>query len=114
MDKMLVAQGVANKLFASENSIDEALSQASVLLSGLLTARQEMNLSATAGDDIMVKVTAAISALSTARTAMVGAHADLDVLKSQVGIRAKMLATQDKPPQQASQENVTTLRAVAS
>lgn len=99
MEKMLVAQGVANKLFASENAIDEALSQASVLLSGLLTARQEMNLSATAGDEIMVKVTAAISALSTARTAMVGAHADLDVLKAQVGIRTKMFGAADKTSQ---------------
>lgn len=101
MDKMLVAQGVANKLFASENSIDEALSQASTLLSGLLSARQDMNLSATAGDDIMVKMTAAISALSTARTAMVGVHTDLDVLKAQVGIRTKMVGYQDKPAQAA-------------
>lgn len=99
MDKTLIAQGVANKLFAAEDSVDAALGQASTLLAGLLEARREMGLSAVAGDEIVAKVTQAISALSTARTAMVGAHGELADLKLRVGVRTKMFGVQDKPPE---------------
>lgn len=110
MEKAFVAQRVATKLFTTENAVDEAMAQATEMMADMLRARKELGLSATVGDSVVAKVVEAISALSEARTAMVGAHAELADLKLRVGIRTKLSGVEDKA-EQASDSN--TLRAVA-
>ena len=110
MEKALVAQQVANKLFAAENSIDQAVADASLLVVELIKARKELGVSAVFGDDIIAQTTAAMSALSQARTAMVTAHRELEDAKLRVGIRVKMAGTGEKPPEQ--QAHYTPLREV--
>jgi hypothetical protein len=110
MDKVLVAQGVANKLFATEKSVDAAIADAAALLTTMITARQQMELSATVGDATSAKVAQAIALLSQARTTMVEAHAELDELKLRVGIRTKLVGIVNKPA--AVQETATIARLV--
>lgn len=110
MERALVAQHVANKLFASENTIDQAIADTSALVGELIKARQELGVSTVFADGAVVQATAALTALSQARTAMVAAHAELNDAKLRVGIRTKMAGTSDKPPQQ--QARLTDLREV--
>ena len=102
MERALVAQHVANQLFATENAIDQALADASALVGELVKARQELGVSTVFADGAFVQAVAAVSALSQARTAMVAAHAELNDAKLRVGIRTKMVGGSDKPPQQQS------------
>src|ERR1700761_2570404 len=108
MEKAFVAQRVANKLFVTEAAVDGALAEASELMSEMLRARKDVNVSMIFADEAAVKMVEAIKALSEARTAMVGVHSELNEAKLRLGIRAKM-DIQSKPPsmEEASQ---TTLR----
>ena len=96
MDKALIAQTVANKLFATEDAVDTAIVEASKLLSGIVEARHEMRVSAVVVDETIAKVTEALSALSDAQKAVVAAHNELAEVKLRLGIRTKMLGVLDK------------------
>ena len=97
MEKVFVAQRVAKKLFQTEGSVDAAFADAAELLSEMLKARQDMNVSMVFADDCQAKLMDALKALSEARTAMVGLHSELDEAKLRLGIRTKMTG-EDKPP----------------
>jgi hypothetical protein len=110
MDKALIAQTVANKLFATENAVDAAIVEASTLLSGIIEARRDMRVSAVVTDDVMAKVAAAISALSDAQSAVVGAHNEMAGLKLRLGIRTKLLGVIDKNEASSTHEQIRALR----
>lgn len=97
MDKVFVAQRVANKLFATENAVDAALAEATELMSDMLKARKDVNVAMTFGDDAAQKLVEAIKALGEARTAMVGVHNELNEAKLRLGIRTKMAGWANKP-----------------
>ncbi|MDB5461163.1 MAG: hypothetical protein JWO72_2904 [Caulobacteraceae bacterium] len=99
MDKALVAQGVANRLFATEKAVDTAMAEAASLMTSLIDARSELQLSAVVGDETTMKVAQAIATLAQARQAIVAAHSDLADLKLRVGIRTKLIGVTDKPVQ---------------
>ncbi len=101
MDKTHVAQGVANQLWTAENAVDAAMVEASKLMTDLMQARQELRLSAVVADPAYAKIAEAISALSTARTAMVDAHNELAEAKLRVGIRTKLIGIWGKDADQA-------------
>ena len=111
MEKAFVAQRVAKKLFVTEAAVDGALAEASELLSEMLRARKDVNVSMIFAADAAVKMAAAIQALSEARTAMVGVHNELNEAKLRLGIRAKM-SGQDKPQQSKEAPATTTQRSV--
>jgi hypothetical protein len=90
MEKVFVAQRVAAKLFATENAVDSAMTEAAALMTDMLQARQDLGLSATVGDAALTKIVEAMSALGEARSAMVAAHAQLEETKLRIGIRTKM------------------------
>jgi hypothetical protein len=110
MDKALIAQTVANKLFATEDAVDAAIIEATKLLSGVIEARHDMRLSAVVTDDLSVKVTAALSALTAAQSAVVDAHNEMAALKLRLGIRAKLLGVIDKNEAASTQEQIRALR----
>jgi hypothetical protein len=97
MDKALVAQGVANRLFATEKAVDAAMAEAAHLMTSLIDARSEMRLSAVVGDETTTKVAQAIATLAEARRSIVAAHGDLADLKLRVGVRTKLIGITDKP-----------------
>jgi hypothetical protein len=90
VEKAFVAQRVANKLFATEGALDNAMSEAAELLGDMLRARTEVNASLTFADDVQVKMLEAMKALSEARTAMADVHNGLAEAKLRLGIRTKM------------------------
>jgi len=99
VEKALVAQKLANKLFATEAAVDAAMAEAMNLLAGMAEARKEAGMSATVGNEATAKIAEAISILAQARTAVVEAHGELNDLKLRVGIRTKMVGIMDKPPE---------------
>jgi hypothetical protein len=110
MDKALVGQGVANRLFATEKAVDMAMIEAAKLMTSLVDARSELHLSAVVGDEATSKVAQAIATLAEARRAIVAAHGDLADLKLRVGIRTKLIGIVDKPPENIQE---TDLRRVS-
>lgn len=110
MEKAFVAQRVAAKLFATEASVDQAMVEATELMADLLKARKDVNASMVFADDVQVKLMEAISALSQARSAMVGVHGELAEAKLRLGIRTKMVGEMNKPALSSSE--VTTMRQV--
>lgn len=110
MEKAFVAQRVAKKLFSTEAAVDGAMVEATELLSDMLRARTDVNVSLVFADDVQVKMMEAIKALSEARSAMVAVHTELNEAKLRLGIRTKM-DLQDKPPG-ATDQTQTTLRNV--
>jgi hypothetical protein len=109
MEKVFVAQGVAKKLFATEHAVDGALAEAAELMSEMLRAKKDVNLSSVVGDEAASKLVDAIKALGEARTAMVAVHNELNDVKLRLGIRTKM-GFEDKTL--LAQPTETTLREV--
>ena len=97
MEKVFVAQRVAKKLFVTEAAVDGAFAEAAELMSEMLKARKDVNVSLVFADEAQVKLMEAMKALSEARTAMVGLHSQLDQAKLRLGIRTKMLGEAPKP-----------------
>lgn len=93
MDKAFVVQGVANKLWATENAMDAAIAEASKLMGGLVEARQELNVSHIVIDPSVKKVAEAISAMSEARAALIDAHHAMAEAKLRIGVRTKLVGT---------------------
>ena len=110
MEKAFVAQRVAKKLFTTEAAVDGAMVEAAELMSEMLKARKDVNVSLVFADDVQVKMMQALKALSEARSAMVSVHSELNEAKLRLGIRTKMDGA-DKPPQ-AVEQSTTTLRSV--
>ena len=109
MDKVFVAKRVATKLRGAEHSIDAALVEASEMVAELVRSRKELGLAANVGDAALAKITAAVTALSEARSSMVAAHAELADVQLRLGIRTRMSGVEDKVEPTAEQ----TLRDVA-
>ena len=91
--------------------LDAALIEASELVAELLRARTQLGLGANVGDAALTKLTAAMTALSDARTSMVAGHAELAEVQLRLGIRTRMNATEDKVENE--QPGVTGLKEVA-
>lgn len=107
MEKAFVAQRVAKKLFVTEAAVDGALVEASELMSEMLKARKDVNVSMIFADDVQVKMMEAMKALSEARTAMVAVHAELNEAKLRLGIRTKMDGEAKPPGGSVTHERVT-------
>jgi flagellar hook-basal body complex protein FliE len=104
VDKTLIAQTVANKLFSSEKALDAAIAETAALLTGVAEARMEARVSMVATDASTAKIMQALSLLSEARTAMAEAHVELDHVKTKIGVRTKMIGAFDKPEAPATQQ----------
>ena len=111
MEKAFVAQRVATKLFATEASVDQAMVEATELMADLLKARKDVSASLVFADDVQVKLMEAISALSQARSAMVGVHSELAEAKLRLGVRTKMAGEFEKPATLSATQS-TTMRQV--
>lgn len=94
MEKVFVAQRVAKKLWDTEAKIDAAIREAAELMTDVLQAPVDIQVSPTVVDAPQAKIVEALKALSEARTAMVAAHHMLDETRLRVGIRTKMLGYQ--------------------
>ena len=89
----------AEQLLLSENAIEQALADTAGLASSLSRMRVDSRLSAVIGQEALGAVAEAITALTSARGAMVRAHGHLDSVKTQIGCGAVAVGTGvEKPP----------------
>ena len=102
MERALVVQRAANKLFTAEASIDKAMADAAMLMMELQTVRQDLNISAVFADEATAKLVQSLAALAEARSAMVACHHEMGEAKLRLGVRTKLAGTGDKPPQNQS------------
>ncbi len=103
MEKALVCQRVANRLFATEQAVDTAMAEAASLMTAIAEARADLGLSAIVADDATGKVAQAIATLAEARRAVVAAHGNLAETKLRIGVRTKLVGVTDKPPEQITE-----------
>jgi len=89
MDKAFVAQRINTKLQATEKSIDAAMTDAAELLTTLIEARRELNMSTVVGDKELANLTQALVALEAARTSTVQVHNGLGRLAKAMRIPVK-------------------------
>lgn len=90
MEKILVAQRVANQLFATEKSVDKALKDAMQLMSEMIQASEQLGVSPVAGAAPADEIAQAINALTTARAAVLRGHGQLAETKLRLGIRTTL------------------------
>ncbi|NEX91686.1 hypothetical protein [Caulobacter sp. 17J65-9] len=91
MDKIEVCNKVADKLFATEHAVDEAMVRASQFLESMVEARRELNLSAVAGEVATTRTAETIAALAEARRAVMSAHAALQNLQRKIGVDDELI-----------------------
>jgi hypothetical protein len=80
------AEMIAQRLFAAELAIDEALACAAKLTSIMPSARIHANIAAEVGQDAIESSTDALAALTAARKAIVSTHQRLSDAQSQIGL----------------------------
>jgi hypothetical protein len=90
MDKVLIAKRTQEKLVATESAIDLALIETTQLLADLLQARSDLGAPVSFADDVQVKLTETIAALSSARTLMGQVHSGLEEAALRLGMRPRM------------------------
>lgn len=91
MDKAFIAKRAQEKLVATEAAIDAALIETTQLLADLIQARSDLGAPVAFADDVQVKLTEAVSALSSARTSMGHVHSGLIEAALRLGIRTRMV-----------------------
>jgi hypothetical protein len=111
MEKVFVAKRVASKLLATEAAVDGAFAEAAELMSEMLQARKDVNVSMVFADEAQVKLMEAMRALSEARTAMVAVHGELNEAKLRLGIRHVALG-EPKPALLADTAEAAVAKAV--
>lgn len=88
----------ADRLFATEDAVDRALTETGELIATLTRLRVTGNLSAVYGQDAIDAIMGGAMALSSARGHFVTAHGHLDRVKTQLGCKTMASGTlQPKP-----------------
>ena len=85
-------------LFAMEEAIDAAYTQAAHFAGSLASIRSRANVSAIFGQEVFEGAAAALTRLSEARRDAVAVHRQLSVLERKAGIAVTMDGIWDKPP----------------
>lgn len=86
-DRLAASKMVAEKLFALESALDDALKCAGELSTALPAARQRAKLSAVVGQQAFASTSEAVAALFTARARIVEAHNNLAEVHEQIGLK---------------------------
>lgn len=94
--RQVVAQKVADRLFALEQAIDVALTRAAELNTAMPEARGEARLPAMIGQDAFDRAAETYTSLVQARRRVVETHQSLDAARVQIGLRE--VATGDLVP----------------
>lgn len=97
MDRTEVVASVASDLYATEQSIDAAITAATTLVQSMIGARTLLKISPVAAAGSQAKAIEAIAALSAAREAAVACHAELAKDHRRLGYGAFAVGPLDKP-----------------
>ncbi|MEE9432959.1 MAG: hypothetical protein V3V15_01815 [Sphingorhabdus sp.] len=88
-ERLAATQMVAEKLFALETAIDEALVCAANLTCATSTARRDIRASTIVGQDAVAKTGETIAALYAAQNAVIDAHGGFAEVRQKMRIPAK-------------------------
>lgn len=97
MDRTEVIASVAGDLHATEKAIDAAITQATTLVQSMIGARATLSVSPVAFTASQTKAMDTIAALSNAREAIVGCHAELQKDHRRMGWGVYAVGPVDKP-----------------
>jgi len=97
MDRNEVIAGIASDLYATENSVDAAIAQASTFVQTMVASRSTLSVSAIAGAGAQSKVMEAMAALAVARDAVIAAHHELAKDHRRMGWGVYAAGPVDKP-----------------
>lgn len=86
-ERLSAAKKVADRLYAAETALDEAISRASELNAAIPAARVEAKVSALIAHEASENVADALAVLAKARGLLMTAHGNLDTAKDQMGLR---------------------------
>jgi len=93
------AQKVADRLFAAEHAISEALARTAELNAVMPTAQAEADLSAVVGQEAFDGAAATFATLAEARRQIVTTHHAMDAARKQIGLRTVAFGDgTQKPP----------------
>lgn len=112
MERAEVLASVAGDLYAAEQSIDAAITQATTLVQSLIGSRALLNVSACAGAEAQAKALEAIAALGVARQAMVASHEQMAKDHRRLGYGTYAGVFQDKGQEKPPTTGEHRLRAV--
>ncbi len=97
MDRTEVVNSLANSLYSTEQSIDDAVMQATRLIQSMIETRSALEVSPVAGAESQAKAVAALAALGTARDAIVACHAELQKDHRRMGWGTYAVGPVNKP-----------------
>jgi len=97
MDRSQVVTSVAGDLYATEKSIDAAITASTTLVQSMIGARTMLGVSPVAGSAAQTKAMEAIAALSAAREAIVACHEELQRAHRRQGYGVYAVGALDKP-----------------
>lgn len=117
-ERRAAVEQIASALFEAESAIDAALTKTATFAGAIPAFRKQAGASALIAQDAMERASQAVVALAEARRAVVEAHKDLTVAKSQIGLGAvTMIDTGGVKPPLVDDERPAaraSLRAVAA
>ncbi|MGV3577636.1 hypothetical protein [Brevundimonas sp.] len=97
MDRTEVVASVAGDLYATEQSIDAAITSATTLVQSMIGARALLKVSPVAAAGSQAKAMEAIAALSAAREAIVACHNEMAKDHRRLGYGTYNVGPLDKP-----------------
>lgn len=109
-----IAIKVTRSLYASEDTIDAALTQVAKFVGEMPVARQQLNLAASVGQDAIAEAVKAMTALNEAREAMVKAHDALAVVRDQFGLQPVGFGSDPRKPEWSALPDLTVIEADSS
>jgi hypothetical protein len=98
-ERRLIAQNVADQLFAAETAIDAAIAATATLTGLMPRVRADAGLSALIGQDALAQASQTCAELVQARGSIVATHRALTVAQHEMGLGAVMFGgLVTKPP----------------
>ncbi|GEM_PF-1032201 len=87
MNRRIVAEHLANRLFTAEEAVDNTLAAMGELIAAMPRARLEARVAAGVGQQAVDHVMEAASGLADVRRSLIAAHGALADAKDQIGLR---------------------------
>lgn len=103
------AENLANRLFAAEQAIDDAICKVADLAGYMPLARAQAKLSAVVGQNAIDQGAATLSALVEARGNLVSSHNHLAETRDQIGLQAMAMGSTGVKPSEAAQKKDETV-----
>lgn len=107
------AEHLAERLFAAEQALDEAICKMGDLIGYMPIARTTARLSAVVGQGAISEAAEAMSAMVGARAHLVATHSRLADVRDQIGLREVAMGSTDmKPPALATARDANIVKMV--